>query len=115
VPNGGPLDGAYGVLAALEVARTIHDRKIALDYPLEVVVFTEEEGVRFPAFTGSRGFAGLLSPETAYRFTDENGVSFKEALAKAGYDPKRLRPVHKNPRRAIQAYVEAHIELAQLD
>lgn len=110
VPNGGHLDGAYGVLAAIEVAKTINQEGIALERPLEVVMFTEEEGVRFPSFTGSLGFSGTLVPQAAHRLMDGQGMTFKQALKSAGFNPAELRPYHRNPRTAIKSYVEAHIE-----
>jgi hydantoinase/carbamoylase family amidase len=110
VPNGGSLDGAYGVLSAIEVVRTIRESRVKIEHPLEIVVFTEEEGVRFPSFLGSRGFTGALLREKAYKFTDGHGITFEEALSEADLDPRKLRSFHKNPRKEIKCYIEAHIE-----
>jgi hydantoinase/carbamoylase family amidase len=110
VPNGGPLDGAYGVLSAIEVARTIHDQKISHKNPLEVIVFTDEEGFRFGGgLLGSLGLTGALMPEDAYKMKDDEGISFGKAMMDAGLDPKTLASLHPNPNE-IAAYVELHIE-----
>jgi len=109
VPNGGPLDGAYGVLSAIEVARTIHDQEIPHKNPLEVIVFTEEEGVRFGSFVGSLGLTGALRLEDVYRMKDDEGISFEKAMTDAGLNPSTLARIHQNPRE-IKAYVELHIE-----
>jgi N-carbamoyl-L-amino-acid hydrolase len=63
-PTGGKFDGVYGVLAGLEVIRTLNDHRIATRYPIEVVVWTNEEGSRFaPAMVASGVFAGEFSLE----------------------------------------------------
>ncbi|MEM0074931.1 MAG: Zn-dependent hydrolase [Conexivisphaerales archaeon] len=109
VPGGGHLDGAYGVLAGIEALRTIREKKIAHRHPVEVVCFTEEEGARFPAFLGSKGFTGQISKEQAYSLKDSNGVSFLEAMSRAGLTPDKLS-VSRYPNEIIGAYLELHIE-----
>ena len=60
-PHGGKYDGIYGVLAGLEVIRSLNDRYVETDAPIEVIVWTNEEGVRFsPPLTGSQVFCGRL-------------------------------------------------------
>jgi allantoate deiminase len=109
VPNGGPLDGAYGVLSGIEVARTILEQRIRIKNPFEVVVFTEEEGARFPSFIGSLGFTGMIRPEDAYIMKDRNGITFKRALTDAGLN--HLTSLHTYARKSrIKAYIELHIE-----
>lgn len=107
VPNGGALDGAYGVLSGIEVARTIREQRVSLKNPLEVVVFTEEEGCRFPSCIGSLGLAGALTRDEIYRLRDRDGVTFGSALINAGIDSS-LIDIPKA--RVIKAYVELHIE-----
>jgi hydantoinase/carbamoylase family amidase len=109
VPNGGPLDGSYGVLAGIEVMRAIVEKGIRTRNGIEVVAFTEEEGVRFPTFLGSRGFTRALSKEHIYSLRDRNGVSFRQALADAGYNQDELLPAHRRLDE-IKAYLELHIE-----
>ena len=75
VPNGGKYDGALGVMGAIEVAQTLAENGRSLRHPLEIIVFTNEEGTRFHRWLlGSRAMAGLLEPED-YNAVDEEGVS----------------------------------------
>ncbi len=105
-PTGGKFDGNYGVLAGLEVLRTLHQRGIATEAPLEVVVWTNEEGSRFvPVMMGSGVYAGAFTLEHALAARDRDGVSVDEALHAIGYaGPEPAAP------RPAAAYFEAHIE-----
>ena len=100
-PEGGWLDGAYGVVAALEVARVAHEQG---GPPVSVVSFQDEEG-RFGALTGSSIWSGKLSLEEADALVATDGTGFAAARARiAGQaddfvDPKRF-----------SAFIEAHIE-----
>jgi N-carbamoyl-L-amino-acid hydrolase len=70
-PHGGKFDGVYGVLAALEVAHTLHDADVITEAPLEVVVWTNEEGSRFaPAMIASGVYAGIFEKDYAWSITD---------------------------------------------
>jgi beta-ureidopropionase / N-carbamoyl-L-amino-acid hydrolase len=105
-PTGGKFDGVYGVLAGLEVLRTLHDAKIATDRALEVVVWTNEEGSRFsPAMMGSGAYAGVFPLAEVEAKTDVDGKRFDAELAAIGY--RGEAPVGG---RNIGAYFEAHIE-----
>jgi N-carbamoyl-L-amino-acid hydrolase len=105
-PEGGRFDGVYGVLAALEVIRSLNDRKIQTHHPLEIVSWTNEEGARFtPAMLGSAVFVGATPLETALETQDAQGVTLAEALHACGYANARHRNVHH-----VEAYFEAHIE-----
>ena len=106
VPNGGALDGAYGVLGAIEAIRSIHEH-CTPTRALQIMVFTEEEGARFGAFVGSRGFAGLLNTSTAYAMRDKEHVTFQDAMRKANLKPSSQ--FSRQPSN-IRAYVELHIE-----
>jgi N-carbamoyl-L-amino-acid hydrolase len=103
-PTGGKFDGAYGVLAGLEVLRALNDGAVETEAPVEVVVWTNEEGSRFaPAMMGSGVYAGLFPLEDTYAVTDVDGDSFGAALERIGYKGDRqIQPVG--------AYFEAHIE-----
>lgn len=105
-PTGGRYDGVWGVLAALEVVRTLNDHGIATQHPLEVVVWTNEEGSRFqPAMMGSGVFSGALDLAASLKAEDASGKSFGDELQRIGYKgdiPCRSRP--------IKGYLEAHIE-----
>ncbi len=83
VPTGGRFDGVFGVLAGLEVMRALHG--IPLAAPLELVVWTNEEGTRFaPAMMGSRVHAGDMTLEQALAVMDDDGISVAEALVESG-------------------------------
>ena len=80
-PTGGKFDGCFGVLAGVEVLRTLNDLNIETEAPLEVVVWTNEEGSRFvPVMMGSGVFCGAFSLETAYAARDTEGKSVKGEL-----------------------------------
>lgn len=109
VPNGGPLDGAYGVLAGIEAAHIVHEQELAIKRPLEIVAFTEEEGNRFSPFLGSSGFTGIIDKDAAHVFRDKAGVTFGAAMFEAKLDRTFLVQRSENPPQ-IKAYVELHIE-----
>lgn len=103
-PSGGKFDGAYGVMAGLEVVRALNDAKVQTRAPIEVVAWTNEEGSRFvPTMMGSGVHAGVHSLEYALAQKDLEGVSVQAALSAIGY-AGTARP---NP---AGAYFEAHIE-----
>ena len=105
-PSGGRFDGCYGVMAALEVARTLNDQGIETDTPFEVAMWTNEEGSRFlPVMGASGAFAGLHSVKEIREARDADGISFGEALDAIGY--AGVAPVGG---RKFDAYFEAHIE-----
>jgi len=109
-PTGGKFDGNYGVLAGLEVIQTLADAGIRTRAPLEVCVWTNEEGSRFvPVMMGSGVYAGAFGLEHALSATDADGVSVREALQGIGQDgPAPASVADGAPRFA--AYFEAHIE-----
>jgi len=103
-PSGGKFDGAYGVMAGLEVVRTLNEAGIATRAPLEVAAWTNEEGSRFvPTMMGSGVFAGVHTLEHALAQQDAEGVSVRAALEHIGYAGSA------KPHR-VGAYFEAHIE-----
>ncbi|WP_440964145.1 Zn-dependent hydrolase [Massilia sp. GER05] len=105
-PTGGKFDGNYGVLAGLEVVRTLNERGIRTEAPIEVVFWTNEEGSRFvPVMMGSGVFCGAFSLETAYAARDVDGKSVGEELDRIGYRGGQTPGDHP-----IGAYFEAHIE-----
>ncbi|MBK4992459.1 Zn-dependent hydrolase [Pseudomonas sp. S37] len=104
-PKGGRFDGIYGVLAGLEVVRSLQDKGLQLERPLEIAVWTNEEGARFtPAMLGSAVFTGELPLAQALSSRDAEGVSVAEALEQTGYAGEL--PLG----REFDAYFEAHIE-----
>lgn len=105
-PNGGRFDGIYGVLAGLEVIRTLNDRQIATERAVEVINWTNEEGARFaPAMISSGVFAGVFELEYGLSRQDAQGTSIGEALQQIGYAGEH--PVGNTP---IHAAFELHIE-----
>ncbi len=110
VVNGGPLDGVYGVASGIEAVRTIIRNNIDISKPVDIIVFTNEEGVRFPiGELGSKAMAGQIDLSEVYGLKDSEGVTFYEALRRAGLDPRNLRdPVRTKG--DIEFYVELHIE-----
>ena len=104
-PEGGRFDGVYGVLAGLEVLRSLNDHGIRTRHPLEVAVWTNEEGARFtPAMLGSAAFSGAMSLESALASRDKDGVSVGDALQALGWQGEL--PLG----RRLDSYFEAHIE-----
>jgi N-carbamoyl-L-amino-acid hydrolase len=105
-PTGGKFDGNYGVLAGLEVVRTLNDQGIETEAPIEVAFWTNEEGSRFvPVMMGSGVFCGAFSLETAYAARDVEGKSVGDELARIGYRGDEVPGRHP-----IGAYFETHIE-----
>src|SRR6202011_1922389 len=86
-PTGGKFDGAYGVMAALEVVRTLNDLGYETLAPIEIVAWTNEEGSRFsPAMVGSGVFAGVFDlAEGLARPDNVAGVTLGAALARIGF------------------------------
>ncbi|MFG2578985.1 Zn-dependent hydrolase [Streptomyces malaysiensis] len=106
VATAGAFDGCLGVLGGIEVVRTLDERGVSTRRPIEIGVFTEEEGVRFGIdMLGSAVAAGRLSLEYAHALTDRDGRTLGGELARTGFHGPadvRLDPPH--------AYVECHIE-----
>jgi beta-ureidopropionase / N-carbamoyl-L-amino-acid hydrolase len=106
-PTGGRFDGAYGVMAGLEVVRSLNDLGYETEAPIEIVAWTNEEGSRFsPAMVGSGVFAGVFDPEYGLGRPDNvSGVTLGAELARIGFAGPA--PVGGRP---VAAYFEAHIE-----
>jgi beta-ureidopropionase / N-carbamoyl-L-amino-acid hydrolase len=106
VATAGAFDGCLGVLGGLEVIRTLNERAISTRRPVEVVVFTEEEGVRFGTdMLGSAVAAGRIAIEDAHDLIDRDGLTVGAELRRTGFagdGPARFDPPH--------AYLECHIE-----
>jgi N-carbamoyl-L-amino-acid hydrolase len=105
-PTGGKFDGALGVLAALEVMRTLQDLGLRTRHPIEIVNWTNEEGSRFaPPCTASAAFAGAISLDAALAVAAPDGKTMGDELTRIGFTggaPVGGRPVH--------AFFELHIE-----
>jgi len=108
VPAAGHLDGALGVIVALECLRCIKESNLNIDYPLEAVAFSDEEG-RFGGMLGSQAITGMLSPEKIINASDLNGVSLIDAMKNVGLDAMDALHARRTPE-SIHAYLELHIE-----
>ena len=106
VYNGGRFDGITGVQSALEVIRTLNDNNIVTKRPIEIAVFTNEEGTRFePALLGSGIATGVFKKEDVYKTADRDGLLFGEELERIGYmGDEANRP------KEIDTYFEMHVE-----
>jgi len=105
-PTGGKFDGNYGVLAGIEVVRTLNDHGIETEAPIEVAFWTNEEGSRFvPVMMGSGAFAKAFTLEHAYAATDTEGKTVKGELERIGYLGTEEPGAHP-----IGCYFETHIE-----
>ena len=105
-PTGGKFDGVYGVLAGLEVMETMNEHALATRHPIELCVWCNEEGSRFPmAMMGSAVWSGRLALEAAYALTDRAGVSVRSELERS-----RVITASTLQRQAVKASLEVHIE-----
>jgi N-carbamoyl-L-amino-acid hydrolase len=113
VPNGGPYDGALGVMAALEVLRTVRESGISLPIHLEAIAFTDEEG-RFGGFFGSQAIVGGHTTESIDHFLTRAGA-FPEDLeamgdiVPGGLAPSSIGSARRDPE-TIAGFIELHIE-----
>jgi N-carbamoyl-L-amino-acid hydrolase len=105
-PSGGKFDGALGVLAGLEVMRSLNDLGIVTEAPVELVNWTDEEGSRFGhSLMGSGVWSGVYPLDKVYALTDLDGVTVRSALDGIGYHGEQ--PAAAFP---ADAYFELHIE-----
>ena len=105
-PSGGKFDGALGVIAGLEVMRSLNDLGITTEAPLELINWTDEEGSRFGhSLMGSGVWAGVFQLDDAYALQDVEGTTVAQALDGIGYrGDQPARPFDAD------AYFELHIE-----
>ena len=108
VPNGGWLDGALNVVAALETLRALADEPRPLT--LRLVDWADEEGARFGrSLLGSSACAGSLDPDSVRGLTDRDGIALPDALKAHGVDLDRMKESHAELD-GVTAYLELHIE-----
>jgi len=105
-PSGGKFDGALGVIAGLEVMRSLNDLGITTEAPIELVNWTDEEGSRFGhSLMGSGVWAGVYTLDKVHTLADLEGITVKTALDAIGYaGPEPAKPF------PADAYFELHIE-----
>ncbi len=104
VPHGGNYDGDVGVIGAIECAQVLHEHGVTTRHPLEVIVFTDEEG----GLVGSRALIGELGPE-ALDIVSHSGKTIRSGIEAIGGDPDRLSEV-KRAQGDLRAFLELHIE-----
>jgi N-carbamoyl-L-amino-acid hydrolase len=105
-PSGGKFDGALGVIAGLEVMRSLNDLGMVTEAPLELINWTDEEGSRFGhSLMGSGVWSGVFSLDKAYGLTDTEGKTVETALDQIGY-----RGAEPASPFSADAYFELHIE-----
>jgi beta-ureidopropionase / N-carbamoyl-L-amino-acid hydrolase len=104
VPCGGHYDGAYGVLAGIEVVRTLKENEILLNHPLEVIVFTDEEG----SMIGSKAISGRIIDDPNY-YRRPDGTDIYTCLEKVGGNWHQIQQARRDPQE-LAAFVELHVE-----
>ncbi len=104
VPNGGNYDGCVGSMAALEVIETLNANNITTEHPLEVIIFSNEEG----GVMGSRAMSGHLG-KSALQVVNSTGFSMGEGIMRLGGDTTKLAEV-KRQKKSMAAFLELHIE-----
>lgn len=105
VPSGGCYDGVLGVLAGIEVVRTLRDHKMRLQHPIEVIVFTDEES----SMIGSQAMAGTVLMNAPERYQPKVGQPIESCLEAIGGDWDSL-PSAQRTREDMVAFVELHVE-----
>jgi len=110
VPHGGRFDGVAGVVAGVEIARSLDDLGVRLGRPYELIVFAEEEGARFGSvLAGSKALVGRLTYRELAQMKDANGTSYLEALGEKG-EHASTAPGDVLGARDVASYFELHIE-----
>jgi len=105
VPSGGRFDGVLGVLAGIEVVRTLRANNLRLNHPIEVIVFTDEESTMI----GCQAIAGTVLLQSPERYQPKVGESIQTSLEMVGGNWDQL-PTAKRSRADIAAFVELHVE-----
>jgi len=108
VPDGGKYDGALGVLGAIECAQVLYENNIITQHPLEVVVFTDEEG----GLVGSRAMTGTLTPD-ALEIISHSRKPVRQGIIDLGGNPEKLDRVARKEG-DIKAFLEIHIEQGKI-
>lgn len=108
VPAGGIFDGALGVIAGLEILRSIKEQDVKLDYPIRVVATAEEEG-RFGGMFGAQAITGKLNMDWLLSAHDADGVYLTQAMKEQGFDPMQALEIAW-PKNSMRSFLELHIE-----
>ncbi len=109
VCNGGKYDGREGILLPIAVVKHLNERGEKLPFHLEIVGFSEEEGVRYKStFLGSNAIAGRFDMKLLDKL-DADGISMRTALLDAGHNPEEIPQIARKPEDLL-GFVEVHIE-----
>ncbi|WP_163265383.1 Zn-dependent hydrolase [Chelativorans alearense] len=108
VPDGGMLDGALGVIAALECVRAMKEAGLTPTRPVEVIATAEEEG-RFGGMFGAQALAGQVTREWLETAHDDGGTRLFDAMRRQGLEPYEALKA-KRPEGSIAAFLELHVE-----
>ncbi len=104
VPNGGHYDGNVGVVSSIEILEVFNENKIYTDHPLELIIFSNEEGAIF----GSRAIAGKIENKTLDVKTS-SGYTIREGLKRIGGNPEKVLELARK-KNEVHAFLELHIE-----
>ena len=105
-PTGGKFDGVYGVLAGLEIIRSLNDQNIETRAPIEAIIWTNEEGARFsPAMIGSGVWCGEFSLDYGHNRTDKAGKTIQQELLRIDYLGNTACAPYP-----VKGFIELHIE-----
>ncbi|MFQ5639006.1 MAG: Zn-dependent hydrolase [bacterium] len=104
VPHGGNYDGDVGVMAAVECMQVLYENNFKTEHPLEVIVFTDEEG----GLVGSRAMIGELTEE-ALNVVSHSGLTIRDGVRAIGGDPDKLDQARRH-KGDFKAFIELHIE-----
>ena len=108
VPGAGYLDGALGVICGLEALRVLNEQQINLDFPVEFVAFSDEEGT-FNGMFGSQALTGDISPEWIHSAKNLEGLSLVDAMKQQGLEAMDALSAMRTAD-SIRAFIELHIE-----
>ena len=110
VYEAGKYDGTVGVVAALEVIRSLNDDNIRTEHPIEMIVFACEESARFGFSTlGSKAMAGLLKKEDITNLKDKQGISIQREFSKYGLNVNEIKEAERS-KEVFKVFLELHIE-----
>ncbi len=114
VISGGKYDGTLGVIAGLEVVRSLNDQGIQTLHPIEIIAFACEESSRFGVATiGSKAMAGVVKKELIESLNDMEGITLREAMAGCQLDMDRIHLAAQS-KSTYKAFFELHIEQGPL-
>jgi allantoate deiminase len=106
---GGKFDGALGICAGLEVMRVMQESGVRLSNPLELLIFTDEEGSHYAGTFGSRAMLGMVKEEELEKARKAGQPTLAQDLKRLGKDPGQIKQAQRQPTE-FKAFLELHIE-----